>query len=323
MGSLSLVDDNVLLLVLDHLDAQTLLDLNATSSQNLARLSTSEASGFSSLVQRWANGRLGPAATRDAVKAGTAFFMGEAAQAEVTSLSPSASVRHRGVDPTALGNIALLRALSGDMQSQVLELAAALAFKGKKAPQFCTQASAGDAKPFLEALFRWEVSRVAETKRCVRDDKAIAPLASEVVGDAALACLVKPEYSILEAAAKAVINTECLLDELVEQGTLGPVGGRMPYEQVARYRSAAEFLRGRLDRKKCPSDKNRTALDTALAELDGTIMSYIREGYELACPIISGGFSSSAAVPYKHWWVFAGRAASQGWVSLDGWCGAT
>ncbi|CAK0790821.1 unnamed protein product, partial [Prorocentrum cordatum] len=103
------------------------------------------------------------------------------------------------------------------------------------------------------------------------------------------------------------------------------------YEGVARRRSAAEFLRGRLGRgaaARAPwgagayraggAEKGTPAqleLDSAVSQLDDTIVGYAREGYELACPKLSCGLQAGV-LPHAHWWVFIGRGHAQGWAVL-------
>ncbi|CAE8636138.1 unnamed protein product [Polarella glacialis] len=378
-------DDNVLFMVFGPLAAEELLQLAATSPRGLARLAVPEVQGCGSLAQRWAVGLIGQAAADAAMSAASAYM--EESQAKERERLDSKSLVGDRIRNSTSGNLAFIRTLAG-REGELLSLAAGLALTPRLPGDAAADAAAIAAGLFLEVLFDWELRRSSRSKS--RSFPRPWP-AADAAAEAALCSLLLPSGSLAAASAEAVMGAERFLDDAVEcvaSSTDG--GGRFAdaYEQVARKRSAAEFLRCRLRTRSgsensigsaatssssastaaseaeaeaasgggpsstpgssqynktfatnqdgtnyccggqcgeseagagpafCSLEEGAEALDRALHELDGTIVSYMKEGYELTCPKLMGGIAGSAAVPYRHWWMFLGRAACNGWVCL-------
>lgn len=114
--------------------------------------------------------------------------------------------------------------------------------------------------------------------------------------------------------AKVVREAERDLDIMVDEGHAEVF--YQAYEVVARRRSAVEFLRRRLGDMSTLSGAIAVAtqaLDSAVGELDETIVGYTKEGYDLACPRLASRVASGL-VPYAHWWVHFVRR----WASASG-----
>merc|ERR1740130_635102 len=121
--------------------------------------------------------------------------------------------------------------------------------------------------------------------------------------------------------------SECELDRVIDEGLVGAAASAALYEAMARRRSAAEFLRNRLDSVNSPCDHRysgmpevlaaKNKLDDAVLCWDQTVSDYTKEGYVLGCPRLTAGIRQSV-VPYSHWWLHAGRmqARGQGWIVL-------
>eukprot|EP00747_Dinoflagellata_sp_TGD_P178894 gnl/TRDRNA2_/TRDRNA2_28771_c0_seq1.p1 gnl/TRDRNA2_/TRDRNA2_28771_c0~~gnl/TRDRNA2_/TRDRNA2_28771_c0_seq1.p1 ORF type:complete len:312 (+),score=51.27 gnl/TRDRNA2_/TRDRNA2_28771_c0_seq1:38-937(+) len=168
-----------------------------------------------------------------------------------------------------------------------------------------------DGGPFLTALFRLEESAAT------RDGTSGPALAAR----ASLALLLTsdgPRNAVSRAAAAAVRQAEKQLDMFVD-GLHTSVGQRSnrsaSYEAVARLRSAAEFLRGRLDAGVATAgpatpQSAREELDVAVRSLDDAIAGYIEEGYDFCCPslcrrfVMADSSRKQFVLPYSHWWVW-------------------
>lgn len=168
----------------------------------------------------------------------------------------------------------------------------------------------GTACRFLDALLRSELLRLQKRGDCG------VPAA---IADAALTSLIRSSESaasiITLAAAKAMRQLERELDESVDDGRVATNGA---YEAIAPLRSAAEFLRNRLDVAPAPAASSQVAaarreLDFALASFDETIAGYTKEGYVLSCPSLVRGFRK-CVLPYRHWWIFLERGHALGWA---------
>eukprot|EP00927_Polykrikos_kofoidii_P062778 TRINITY_DN57582_c0_g1_i1.p1 TRINITY_DN57582_c0_g1~~TRINITY_DN57582_c0_g1_i1.p1 ORF type:complete len:374 (-),score=70.25 TRINITY_DN57582_c0_g1_i1:54-1175(-) len=228
--------------------------------------------------------------------------------------------------------LAALRALAGSAPvAEAFRLASALAagtWQPSQQPQGTGAASSGGApscsedavgrvvacRRFLEALHRSELLR---RQRSVPEQAAPAAIA-----DAALTSLLRSSHgaasTITSAAAEVVRASECDLDTMVDDERFATNGA---YEAIAVMRSAAEFLRQRLDvaapstARSASAAASRLEFDRALASLDETIVGYTKEGYVLACRAIVGGFRKSV-YHHSHWWIFLDGSQAHGWAAF-------
>jgi len=155
---------------------------------------------------------------------------------------------------------------------------------------------------FLDELFGWEVQRL---QRVASPSSA---LEDACVDSGLLAVLSIGGAAAVAAAAGtcAMSATERALDELIElqPERLPEPGG---FVSSAARRSAAEFLRLRLQRVLPAEDQTFAAFVESIHSLDSTIRSWSDEGYELSCPP-----ATRRGIPYSHWWAFLGGHSSYG-----------
>jgi hypothetical protein len=287
------VDDEVLFIALGHLHAVQVLNLVATSASGASRL-TSKFGGCDCVAHRFAAKTLGAHA------AAAAALAAAAATPDVC----------KPYSPYSGDPLAGLRVIaSATPAAEAVQLALALASSTKDVKEGADGPSIVDGCHFLEQLFRMETRAAAAalTRRKSSFAKCSYQTVSTVAAaDAALTVLLLDGNflsNIMLACARAVRQSEKELDILIEGR---PVEGlHKSYEVVAERRSAAEFLRDRLETTSVSASAKRE-LDLALGDLDDTITGYSKEGYEFICPKLTGGVSQ-INVPYAHWWIFAGR----------------
>lgn len=305
------LDDDTVLLVLDRLCASEVLRLVAASASLAERLVGAGA------IERLAVAQLGPAAAA------------AAASAAEFSCSRCRSDDEEGAGAHRSGPLAALRALaSATPAAEALRHAASLVVadggpsRGGAVAEGSTESdgahaaalgygeAAPEARAFLDNLFCSEVRR----KR--RHGPGVAVLAA---ADAALTSLLvtgEGGSRLVTALTQVVREAERDLDIMVDEGHAEVF--YQAYEVVARRRSAVEFLRRRLGDMSTLSGAIAVAtqaLDSAVGELDETIVGYTKEGYDLACPRLASRVASGL-VPYAHWWVFLGRPHTEGWAVL-------
>lgn len=278
------LDDGLVLVILSFLDPW---DILALASAEPRITSDTDASGLS-IAERCASSRIGTCSTQQAL------------------LAMQAQCQSR-----AKANFAVLRLLTARAATELLLRCSELEIQTG-----CSKTgSTASVTAFLDALFSWELT----ARRSWKGNDRLFRLVSRAT-EAAFATLLQQSFdSIVAGSAAAVRATEQELDRMVDEGcTLEFQRG---YELIARTRSAVEFLRCHLSSRepvaKLGDEPERAELDHALEALDGTILGYIKEGYDFACPLLRGGVASSA-LPYGHWWFFQSRAASNGWVCLPG-----
>eukprot|EP00747_Dinoflagellata_sp_TGD_P139873 gnl/TRDRNA2_/TRDRNA2_175947_c0_seq20.p1 gnl/TRDRNA2_/TRDRNA2_175947_c0~~gnl/TRDRNA2_/TRDRNA2_175947_c0_seq20.p1 ORF type:complete len:348 (-),score=55.33 gnl/TRDRNA2_/TRDRNA2_175947_c0_seq20:100-1143(-) len=294
--------DDVVLAVLLHLEALEVLTLVTASASTASRLAGSsddtsnDAPHHLQVLQRFAISRMGLAATLAATTA---------ALAATTAALAASAIAH--------GHLAAVRALDGTSPaSQVLRWTVLLAQPSGACsstnPTTSTSAAA-NAEPFLEALFRSEERGARHARSSSASNTATA-----AATDAALAAALAHGdggHAVLRAAAEAVRAVENELDALVDDGRIASPGS---FDTVARLRSAVEFLRGYFVAgggvSNSATGSAKCELDSSIRALDGTIASYIKEGYELSCPRLCGHYSAipHCGLPHAHWWVFVGHA---------------
>jgi len=305
-------DDSVLLLVFAYLNADCVLNLALASLSAAQRLAGAGAGvGEAMVAQHRMVEQAGATSQSVAQHFATGLLGREAAAAAAAA---AARARH-AAGCAASGSLEVLRMLvSRTPAAWALNLAVAIAQAGQDPLSWGTPAA--DAGLFLDMLFSFEMKRLRSARN---NKKKVAPAPAQAA-EAALATLMSTGNggcNLLRMAAAAVRKMETDLDELVSDGRIGIPGS---YEAVARRRSAAEFLRRCIDAAVDAPPGGAAAgarkeLDSAVRDLDETIAGYVKEGYELSCPRVTGGFARSA-VPYTHWWVHLGRAYSEGWAVL-------
>lgn len=301
-------DDDVLSLALGLLLPTDILCLAATSTSVASRLA---GGGVGGMAERVASAHLGRAATVAARTAALSFSSSEGSTEAMTS----------DEEYTQQGDgcvFAALRALvSLSPASETLRHAMAVTAPRTDSPSEGLE----HAHAFLDKLFQSEV-RGKDGK--IGSKRRRPGTTTLVAADAALTSLLTAGgggSSVMLAAAKAVRDTERELDNLVDEGHAERIHNA--YEDAARRRSAVEFLRQRLGSEaveehvsdSCDAtSRAKDALDVAVGELDETILGYTREGYDFSCPRLLNS-TPYGAVPYAHWWIFLGRAYSEGWAA--------
>jgi len=307
---MEMLDDDILLLALGLLSAGDVLGFGAASASLAGRLAGTgdcDGRGGGGAAERLAVAELGRAAAVAAVAAvGNCTNGGErptsgpwAALRALASSAPAGEALRHAVLLTRSAKVCSSRSTAG---------LSPLVGSGSLAP-------VADARIFFDMLFKAEVRR-----------KTRGPgTATLAAADAALTTLLVASdggCGVMLVSAEVMQEAERDLDNLVDEGRAE--GFHAAYEVVARRRSAVEFLRRRLESTVAggwkpwdtsASTKAKHVLDLAIAELDETIVSYTREGYDLACPRLANVIAQ-CSVPYTHWWIFLGRPYSEGWAVL-------
>jgi len=272
-------DDDMLLSVLVHLEPPDLLSLATSSIACCTRLGDADGRGVRlSLVQRFCDcvmwRRREHLAALEAVRG-----------AAITSRSHGLSTLR-----------ALAWLLSERRAANLVSVAAELCSTSD------SSSSGALVGTFLDELFGWEVQRLW------RAGSPGSALEDACVDSGLLAVLSTGGAAAIAAAAGAgaMSAAERALDELIElqPERLPEPGG---FANSAARRSAAEFLRPRLQKVLPAEDQTLATFVESIHSLDSTIRSWSDEGYELSCPP-----ATRRGIPYSHWWAFLGGHSSYG-----------
>lgn len=306
------VDVDVLLIALGLLDAEDVLKLAVASGTIHGRLACAGEAGGGCAAERLAAAKLGQGPAREAAAAALTSRSG----GEATTSDEDGSLIRRYLPRSGDGPWAALRALASSAPvAKTLRhgiiLMQSLHIGG--IPARFSPETLNVVPAFLDALFKSDIQQQKRRRR------GFAALAAANAALTALLVASDGGSSVMVAAAHVVRECERELDRLVEEGHAESF--HVGYEAIARRRSAVEFLRSRVgfsNENICADEvaNARSDLDFAIGELDETIRSYVREGYELACPKLASTITQCCAVPYAHWWIFTGKPYSHGWAVI-------
>lgn len=282
---LDVVDDDVLFLLLRFLPESTIMRICAGAASVCSRLDGFRGDACvearQSITQRLARNAVGNVIADAAAAVGSR----SADDLDEENANPMVFIS---------GHLKLLCVLASAQHSaKAFRLALELA---NLPPQTTARAA-----PFLDALFHSEFQRLL----LHRMPGGICGVVS--TADAAINALFRNEElaaSIIIDCSHAVKQAECDLDRLVDEGH------GASFSDVARRRSAVEFLQCRLSSTNLYSSSEssvftvaRARLTEAVRELDSTIEGYVEEGYGLHCSL-----AFSAPPPRSHWWLFLNGA---------------
>lgn len=264
------VDEGVLLSVFEYLSPHGFLQFLETASSVVARL---DGPPCFNVIRSIAVARLGEPVARAAAEKARCFT-------DMEDIENTYRERRGG------GFVSAMRALASRTPlAEAFRLALKAVHWESRVLQF-------DAGSFLDALYRAEV-----WQRCPLKPDNCNIEAAAAAADAGISAVIlrgdAGSRRLLLSSVKAMHKAEEELGGLYELRHNSKV--RSVYEDVARRRSAVEFLRDRL-----PETANLADLDAATEELDKTIRGCVEEGFELACRFPRHG------VPYAHWWLFLG-----------------